>query len=205
MKGLARPKGVLYAWQRAIRNDDSLTTTQKFVALMLSTWMDARGAGAYASTTKIAARCGYADRRPVRKALGALRSAGYLSTEERTGRTSIYTATFPDLGLLEYQVDADLGLQEPAGGALGVPGGGAPEDPLSVPLSAHLSGAPEPATETPARALEQLRKLVEQRKTLDAFPLPEEARQAAVERFRDESDRLLRLCAEQPSFEGVRL
>jgi hypothetical protein len=175
---------------------------------MLSTWMSPQGTGAFASATTIAARCGYADRRPVRCALGVLEKQGYLEIDRREGRTSSYTARFPELVLEEYLVreeyqvsGEDVGLHKPTPGSFEAPGGGTSNDPLSDQPSDHSSGAPAPAPSqaTPAQALEQLRKLVAEQKSLDAFALPDAVKAASEESFWREANRLLKVCAQEPA------
>jgi hypothetical protein len=51
---------------------------------------------------------------------------------------------------------------------------------------------------TPEQALGQLRHLIAEHKTLEAFELPAAAREQAGERFKDEASRLLRICAQEP-------
>lgn len=84
----------LFRWRQAIL-DSELRSTERLVALVLSTHMDRHGASCYPSLTTIARESGVS-RRTVLRALAALELAGLLSVMHRQGTVSKYFAQRPD-------------------------------------------------------------------------------------------------------------
>lgn len=76
-----------------------LTSTERLVALALSTWMDADGAGARPGISRLCRAAGFSKRDTVIAALAALERKGYLECIHRGGRgaagASVYVGRFP--------------------------------------------------------------------------------------------------------------
>lgn len=92
-------------WQRELREAEALTATERYIGLVLSTWMNyaaegdrkvdtAYGRGHSLSQTTLAEKSGR-DVRTVGRALAGLERKGYLYVHRRPGGTSIYAATVP--------------------------------------------------------------------------------------------------------------
>ena len=94
-------------WRRAVR-DSALTSTQKLVALVLSLWMDKRGASCFPSTKTVAAGCSLTERTII-KTRRELVAAGFLDGQKRAGKTTIYSARLPEGVNVVHPFDATEG------------------------------------------------------------------------------------------------
>lgn len=89
----------LFTWRSAIASSSSdLTSTERLVALVLSLYMNEKGASCFPSVPTISAASGLSDR-AVQKALRSIEAkewlAARLTSGGKRGRTNTYRAAFP--------------------------------------------------------------------------------------------------------------
>lgn len=88
-----RLSGNIFRWQKAVRDEDGLTPTDKCVAFVLSTYFD-RDGRCYPSVGTIAEKCDRSER-TVQGSLTRLVDAGLLRRSFRTDDTTLYGARIP--------------------------------------------------------------------------------------------------------------
>jgi len=91
-------------WQRAVRDDPTITRTDLLVLLVLSTYANADGTGAYPAEATLAEACGVSTR-SVRRAVQVGREKGYVDVTRRGHRrgdgsavTNAYVLALPSTG-----------------------------------------------------------------------------------------------------------
>lgn len=84
----------VFEWGRTMREAENLIVFDRAVAFILGTYMNFDGGNAWPSVSTLAKKCGLSDS-TVRRSLRHLEAGGWLFTEQRPGRTSVYAATVP--------------------------------------------------------------------------------------------------------------